>query len=224
MKRLLFLGSPGVGKGTYAQILTDELDIPHISTGELLREETKKDTPLGKEIHDIMEKGELVSDDLMIELIEDRIKEDDCKEGFILDGFPRNLMQAHHLKKLIEISHVLNFKASDEVIIDRLSGRITCKNCSTIYNKHLGNIPKVEGKCDKCGGELYERKDDHPDSVKKRLEVYKKKTKPLIDHYNKEGLLVEVVINKDIDQIKEKMIDKIKNFLEGKSDEIKDID
>lgn len=223
MKRLLFLGSPGVGKGTYAQILTDELGIPHISTGDLLREEAKKDTPLGKEIHDIMEKGELVSDDIMIKLIEERITADDCNEGFILDGFPRNLMQAQQLKDFVEICHVLNFKADDEVIIERLSGRITCRDCSMIYNKHLGNIPKVEGKCDKCGGELYERKDDKPESIKKRLDIYREKTKPLIDYYKSEGLLVEVIINKDIDLIKEQMTEKIKDFLEGKTDEIGDI-
>lgn len=220
--KLLFLGSPGVGKGTYAQVLREELNIPHISTGDLLREETKKDTLLGNEIAEIMKKGELISDELMLKIIKNRISQDDCERGFILDGFPRNLVQADHLKNLIDISHVLNFKASDEVIIQRLSGRITCRKCSEIYHK-IGKIPKEEGVCDTCGGELYQRHDDTPESVKKRLEVYQEKTKPLIDYYNDEGLLVEIVINKHITEIKEKLISQIKAFLEGKIDTIEEI-
>ncbi|NQU98591.1 adenylate kinase [Candidatus Woesearchaeota archaeon] len=220
--KLLFLGSPGVGKGTYAQVLMEVLEIPHISTGDLLREEAKRDTPLGNEIKKVMEKGELVDDHVMLKLLENRITEDDCKNGFILDGFPRNLVQAGYLKKLVDITHVLNFKADDKIIIQRLSGRITCRKCSAIYNK-VGNKPKVEGVCDKCGTELFQRKDDKPESVKKRLEVYKEKTKPLIDYYSDEGLLVEVVINKNISEIKDKLVSQIKAFLEGKIDEIEEI-
>jgi adenylate kinase len=216
--KLLFLGSPGVGKGTYAQVFEKELGIPHISTGDLLRAEAKNN----KELEAIMKKGELVSDETMIKLIEKRIKQPDCEKGFILDGFPRNLMQANHLKNLIEITHVLNFKANDEVIIERLSGRITCKKCNKIFHK-TGNIPKKEGQCDECGGELYQREDDKPESVKKRLDVYKEKTKPLIDHYTNEGLLVEIIINKPISEIRDKLVEEIKNFLEGKISKVEEI-
>lgn len=220
--KLLFLGSPGVGKGTYAQVLTDVLNIPHISTGDLLRAETKKGTSLGNELAEIMEKGELVGDDLMLKLIEQRITESDCEKGFILDGFPRNLVQANHLKNLVDITHVLNFKANDEVIIQRLSGRITCKKCSKIFNT-ASIIPKQEGICDKCGGELFQRKDDQPESIQNRLDVYREKTKPLIDHYTNDGLLVEIVINKNITEIKEKLITQIKAYLEGKIEVIEEI-
>ncbi|MBC8500256.1 MAG: adenylate kinase [Nanoarchaeota archaeon] len=219
---LLFLGSPGVGKGTYAQVLTEVLEIPHISTGDLLREEAKRDTPLGREINEIMMKGELVPDHVMLKLIEERITHDDCKNGFILDGFPRNLVQANHLQNLVDITHVLNFKADDEVIIQRLSGRITCKKCNMIYNK-VGKKPEIEGVCDKCGGELFQREDDKPESVKKRLDVYREKTQPLIDHYTNKGLLVEVVINKHIIEIKERLISQIKAYLEGKINKIEEI-
>ncbi|MBU0471404.1 MAG: adenylate kinase [Nanoarchaeota archaeon] len=220
--KLLFLGSPGVGKGTYAQVLKEVLNIPHISTGDLLRAESKKNSPLGRKISDIMLKGDLVSDEIMLEMLEERIAEKDCKKGFILDGFPRNLVQVNHLKNLIEISHVLNFKADDEVIIERLSGRLTCKKCSTIFHK-TGNKPKKEGVCDACGHELYQRKDDTSEAVKKRLEVYKEKTKPLIDYFKNEGLLVEVIINKPISEIREQIITKVKDYLEGKTDKIGEI-
>ena len=221
--KLLFLGSPGVGKGTYAQVLTEVLKIPHISTGDLLRAEVKKDTPLGREIGRVMSSGELVSDELMLKLIEERITQDDCKDGFILDGFPRNILQAHNLKNLIDISHVLNFRADDEVIIERLSGRITCKKCSTIFHK-TGNKPKEDGVCDRCGSDLYQRADDQPEAIRKRLEVYREKTKPLIDKYTDDGLLVDVVINKPISEIREKVISRVKDFLEGKVDSIGEIE
>ncbi len=220
--KLLFLGSPGVGKGTYAQVLNEVLGIPHISTGQLFRDKVNGGTELGKEIDKIMKSGDLVPDEITLKVLEERIQKEDCKNGFILDGFPRNLVQADNLKNLVDITHVLNFKANDEVIIERLSGRITCKNCSTIYNK-TGMKPKKEGICDKCGGELIERKDDNSESIQKRLDVYREKTKPLIDHYIQEGLLVEVVINKPISEIKEKVITKIKDYLEGKTDSIGEI-
>ncbi len=220
--KLLFLGSPGVGKGTYAQVLTDVLEIPHISTGDLLREEAKTGSELGNEIKRIMDEGGLVPDEKMLKVIEARIVKDDCENGFILDGFPRTSNQAVQLNELIEISHVLNFKANDEVIIERLSGRIVCKKCSTIFHK-TGNKPKRENQCDKCDGDLYQRDDDKPEAVQKRLDVYREKTAPLIDHYTNEGLLVEVVINKPITEIKEQMIGKIKEFLEGKTETIEEI-
>ncbi len=220
--KLLFLGSPGVGKGTYAQVLTEIFGIPHISTGDLLREEAKKNTVLGKEISEIMQRGELVPDDKMIAMLKGRISEDDCDKGFILDGFPRVMSQAEELKRLVKIDHVLNFKADDKVIIERLSGRITCRKCGTIFHK-TGNPPAKEGICDKCGGELYQRADDQPESIKNRLEVYRQKTKPLIDYYNKEKLLVEIVINKPINEIREKVISKIQDYIDGKTKKIGEI-
>ncbi len=220
--KLLFLGSPGVGKGTYAQVMTKALNIPHISTGDLLRNETQKDTKLSKEIEETMNQGGLVSDKILLQLIKTRIKEEDCENGFILDGFPRTKNQAEELGKLTGITHVLNFKANDEVIIERLSGRIICKNCKTIFHK-TGNKPKIENTCDKCGSELHQREDDKPESVKKRLKIYKEKTEPLITHYNDKGLLVEITINKPISEIREKVILEIKSYLEGKTDKIGEI-
>ncbi len=213
--KLLFLGSPGVGKGTYAQVLTEVLSIPQISTGDLLREEAKKDSDLGRQISDIMKRGDLVSDDIMISLIKERIKADDCENGFILDGFPRTIPQAEALQEIIPIDHVFNFKANDEVIIERLSGRITCKQCGTIFHKS-GNPPKEDGICDKCGGELYQRADDTPEAVQNRLVVYQEKTAPLIDFYKNKELLVEIIINKPISEIKDNVISKVQNFLSGK--------
>ncbi|RLJ01067.1 MAG: adenylate kinase [Candidatus Aenigmatarchaeota archaeon] len=220
--KLLFLGSPGVGKGTYAQVITEALNIPHISTGDLLRNETQKDTGLGKKIEETMNQGGLVSDEILIQLIKTRIKDKDCENGFILDGFPRTKNQAENLEKLTGITHVLNFKANDEVIIERLSGRIVCKKCKTIFHK-TGNKPKIENICDKCGSELHQREDDKPDSVKKRLKIYKEKTEPLIAHYDSKGLLVEITINKPISEIRDKVILKIKSYLEGKTDKIGEI-
>ncbi len=220
--KLLFLGSPGVGKGTYAQIMTEALNIPHISTGDLLRNETQKDTKFGKNIEKTMNQGGLVSDEILLQVIKTRIKDKDCKNGFILDGFPRTKNQAEELGELTGITHVLNFKASDEVIIERLSGRIVCKKCKAIFHK-TGNKPKVENICDKCGSELHQREDDKPDSIKKRLKIYKEKTEPLIDYYDNKGLLVEIIINKPISEIREKVILKIKSYLEGKTDKIGEI-
>ncbi|MCK4730207.1 MAG: adenylate kinase [Candidatus Aenigmarchaeota archaeon] len=220
--KLLFLGSPGVGKGTYAQVITEALNIPHISTGDLLRNETQKDTKLGKEIEKIMNQGGLVSDEILLQLIKTRIKDKDCKNGFILDGFPRTKNQAEELEKLTGITHVLNFKANDKVIIERLSGRIVCKKCKTIFHK-TGNKPKVENICDKCSSELHQREDDKPDSIRKRLKIYKEKTEPLIKHYNDKGLLVEITINKPISEIRDKVSSKIKSYLEGKTDKIGEI-
>lgn len=209
---LVFLGSPGVGKGTYAQVLKDELELPHISTGDILREMAGKDTELGREVKEVMEKGELVSDELMKKLIEARLAEDDCEEGFILDGYPRTPKQARDLEEITSIDHVLNFKADDAVIIRRLSGRLTCPKCKTIFHK-TGNKPQKKGLCDNCGAELIQREDDKPEAIKNRIEIYKEKTKPLIDYFRNEELLVEITINKPISEIRQKVIDKVTAYL-----------
>lgn len=220
--KLLFLGMPNVGKGTYASNMKEALDIPHISTGEMLRSEVAKGTEQGKKIQDIMNSGGLVSDEMIINLIKDRITKDDCSKGFILDGFPRNIGQAKQLSELTGIKKVLHFKADDEVIVERAAGRLMCKDCQQGFHK-VGKKPKKEGICDNCGGELIQREDDRPDRFQKRLDVYREKTAPLIDYYDQQGLLVEIVINKNIDEIKDKVVTTIKDYLEGKIDSIEEI-
>ncbi len=203
---IVLLGSPGVGKGTYAKRISKIYNIPHISTGDMFREAIKNKTEIGLKAKGYMDKGELVPDDVTIKTVEERLKKDDCKNGFMLDGFPRTIAQAEALDKIIVIDKVLNFTASDEVIIDRLSGRRVCKNCGAIF--HIRNIiPKTEGVCDNCGGELYQRDDDKPESVKKRLDVYKKQTEPLIDYYKEKGILADIDANKPIEQVDEIIAD-----------------
>lgn len=198
---LIFLGPPGVGKGTIAKDIVKEKQIPQISTGDLLRAAVKEGSKLGKKAKEYMDAGKLVPDDLVINLLKDRISQKDCKNGFILDGFPRTISQAEALDKgNIPIGKVLNFKASERTIISRISGRRTCKKCNAIY--HIKNIPpKVKGICDKCQGELFQRDDDKPEAVKKRLEVYKQQTAPLINYYNKKGILVNIETEKPIPEI-----------------------
>lgn len=197
---LIFLGPPGVGKGTIAKEIVKEKNIPQISTGDLLREAVKEGTTLGKKAKKYMDLGKLVPDDLVIDLLKNRISQDDCKNGFILDGFPRTIPQAEALEGEVKIDKVLNFKASDETVILRISGRRTCKKCNAIY--HIKNIPpKKEGICDKCRGELYQRDDDKEETVRKRLETYKQQTEPLIDFYREKGILVDIETEQPIPEI-----------------------
>ena len=188
---IVLLGPPGIGKGTVAAKLSKKLDIPHIATGDMLREDIAQKTKLGLEAKPYMDKGLLVPDKVVIRMIEERLKKSDCKNGFILDGFPRTITQAEEIGKEIKIDKVVNIQASDEIIIDRLSKRKVCKKCGFIY--HLVYIkPKKEGICDKCNGELYQREDDKPAAIKERLRVYGEKTKPLVNYYMKKGILADV--------------------------------
>ncbi len=197
---IVLLGAPGVGKGTYAGLLSKRYNIPHISTGDLLRNAVKKQSVTGKKAKSYMDKGLLVPDLLVLELLEKRIKEKDAKNGFLLDGFPRSIKQAETLGKKIKIDKVLSFEASGSVIMQRLGGRRTCRSCSAIF--HVKNIPpKKEGICDKCGGGLYQRDDEKPEAIKVRLETYKKETAPLIDYYAKKGMLLKVDANPPIGQV-----------------------
>ncbi len=188
---IILLGPPGAGKGTAAKMIAKKYSIPQISTGDIFREAVKKQTELGKRVKTIMEKGELVPDELTISLVKERLAQPDTERGYILDGFPRTVKQADELSKFQSIKAVINFNISEEEIIRRLSGRRVCKNCGAIY--HITDYPpKKEGICDKCGGELYQRDDDKIEAIKKRLVVYNEQTAPLIDYYREKGLLYDI--------------------------------
>lgn len=190
---LILLGPPGGGKGTQAKPLMERYKIPQISTGDILRDNLKRGTELGKQAKAYMDKGQLVPDEVVIGIIRDRLKEPDCKPGFMLDGFPRTVPQAEALDKVLsdmglKIDHVISIEVPDSELIKRLTGRRTCRSCGEGYHV-MFKPPKKEGVCDKCGGELYQRDDDNETTVRNRLEVYKKSTQPLIDYYQKKGLL-----------------------------------
>lgn len=189
---IIFLGPPGAGKGTIAAMVSKQFGIPQISTGELFREAVAKGTPLGKQAKGYMDRGELVPDQITIGLMKERIAQSDCKKGFILDGFPRTIVQADALAHSgMKIDQVVSFNIPQSVLLQRLGGRMTCRTCGAIY--HVTNIPpKVVGKCDKDGGELYQRDDQKPEAVKKRLQVYEAQTAPLGAYYQKKGLLAEI--------------------------------
>lgn len=186
--RIILLGPPGAGKGTQAKTITGELGIPHISTGDILRKAIEEKTPLGLKAKDYMDRGHLVPDDLIINLVRERIKREDCKKGFLLDGFPRTIPQAQALEEISNVDKVIKIKIENDVAIERLSGRRTCKRCGAMY--HIIYLPsKKEGICDRCGGELIIREDDKKEAILKRLEVYREETRPLIEYYGKKGLL-----------------------------------
>ena len=187
--KLILLGAPGAGKGTQAEILSKLLGIPTISTGNILRAAIKEGTPVGLAAKHYMDDGKLVPDDIIIEIIHERVAQEDCKDGYILDGVPRTIAQAESLEKAgIIFDHVVSLEISDEVIMERMGGRRVCETCGASY--HVVAVPpQVEGVCDKCGGHLVRRKDDEPETVKARLEVYHKKTEPLKAYYAERGLL-----------------------------------
>ncbi|MBQ9179286.1 MAG: adenylate kinase [Firmicutes bacterium] len=188
---LILLGPPGAGKGTQAAKIIEKFDVPHISTGDIFRENIKEGTPLGQKAQEYMNKGELVPDSLVIEIATDRLTKDDCKDGFLLDGFPRTVEQAEALDKFLaeagkKVDHVLDIDVAPEILMERLTGRRVCKSCGATY--HVTNIPpKVEGVCDSCGGQLYQRDDDTAETVGNRIDVYNSQTKPLIEYYEKAG-------------------------------------
>lgn len=189
---LIFLGAPGAGKGTQAEVVCNEYHIPAISTGNILREALKSGTEMGLKAKSYMDKGALVPDGILIGIIKDRLAEEDCKNGFILDGFPRTIPQAEALDKMgIVIDKVIDIEVADERIVARMSGRRVCEKCGSSYHT-LYKKPAKEGICNTCGGTLIQRKDDHPDTVKDRLHVYHEQTEPLKEFYQKQGKLVIV--------------------------------
>lgn len=187
--KLIFLGAPGAGKGTQAEIISKELNIPTISTGDMIREALKNGTEMGLKAKSYMESGALVPDEVVIGIVKERLSKDDCKNGFILDGFPRTIPQAEALDSMgVEIDLVIDLEVSDDIIINRMSGRRVCEKCGKTYHT-INNPSKIEGVCDVCTGALIQRKDDHIDTVKTRLETYHKETEPLKDYYEAQGKL-----------------------------------
>lgn len=185
---LILLGAPGAGKGTLASYLIEKMGVPSISTGNILREAIKNDTPLGRQAKDFMDAGQLVPDKLVIDLLEERIAKRDCKSGFILDGFPRTIPQAEALDKIANIDCALSLNVPYEVIEKRMTGRRVCLRCGATYHV-VANPPRVEGICDICGDKLIIRSDDQPDVVRRRQETYHEQTEPLIDYYTAQGKL-----------------------------------
>ena len=212
--KIIMLGAPGAGKGSQASRIANEYHLPHISTGDIFRANLKEETELGKQAKSFMDKGELVPDDITIAMLLNRIHEEDCKNGYILDGFPRTIPQAEALTEALakegeKIDLALDVEAPDDLIIKRMGGRRTCPNCSAIY--HIETLkPKKEGICDLCGSELMQRKDDNEETVKNRLKIYHEMTEPLISYYKKENVLEEIDGTENLDKVFETVKEIIK--------------
>jgi adenylate kinase len=201
--KAIFLGPPGAGKGTYASRIGPQLGIAHISTGDLLRAEVKAESALGRKAKGFMDKGHLVPDQLVIDMLMERIKRPDCKKGFILDGFPRTIPQADALDKSLKVDVVVNLLLSEDILLEKALARRICRNCGNIYNiadinrdgiKMPALLPRKPGVCDKCGGELYKRDDETEEVIKDRFKVFRNQTEPLIAYYRKKGLLKDVKV------------------------------
>ncbi len=204
---IILLGAPGAGKGTQAQNICSHYNIPHIATGDIIRKALKNGTELGIKSKPYLDKGQLIPDELVMGIVKERLEEKDCDKGFVFDGFPRTLAQAEVLGRTdINIDKVINLKVKDEDIIKRMSGRRVCEACGTVFHEK-NNPPKQNGKCDICGGTLFQREDDTPETVKKRLTVYHRQTEPLIAYYEKQGKLFSVEGNMNIDEITKKAIE-----------------
>ena len=203
---LILLGAPGAGKGTQAELLMEKLHIPGISTGNMLREAMKNGTAVGEKAKYYMDNGLLVPDEVIMDIVAERVAQPDCKNGFILDGVPRTLAQAEALQaKGVQIDHVVSIEIDDSVIEGRMTGRRVCSNCGASYHI-VANPSKVEGKCDLCGGELIIRKDDAPETVRKRLEVYHAQTEVLMDYYGKQGKIRHIEGNQSIEGANEDIL------------------
>ncbi len=209
--KIIMLGAPGAGKGTQAKMIADKYQIPHISTGDIFRANIKNGTELGQKAKTYMDQGLLVPDELVVDLVVDRVKQDDCEKGYVLDGFPRTIPQAESLDAALakledSIDYAINVEVPDENIVRRMSGRRACVACGATY--HIVHIPtKVECICDRCGKELILRDDDKPETVQKRLGVYHEQTQPLIEYYTNKGSLVEVDGTKDMNEVFSDIVD-----------------
>lgn len=194
--KIIMLGAPGAGKGTQAKMIAEKYNIPHISTGDIFRANIKNGTELGKKAKEYIDQGQLVPDELTLDLVMDRFKKDDCKNGYVLDGFPRTIPQAQALDEALKaigekVDYAIDVDVPDENIVRRMGGRRACVSCGATYHV-VYNPTKVEGKCDRCGNDLIIRDDDKPETVLERLDVYHKQTQPLIDYYNEQGVLRSV--------------------------------
>jgi adenylate kinase len=207
---IVFVGAPGAGKGTQASMVAQKLNMVHISSGVLFRQALAQGTELGKQVKAYMEKGALVPDEITIQMVMERLSATDSENGVILDGFPRNLPQAEALDGAVgargkTIEKVVYIKVSEEELIKRLSGRWLCRKCQAVYNT-VNSPPRMEGKCDKCGGELYQRPDDKPETVKKRLDIYFAETAPLIDYYRRQGTLMTVEGESSVEEVTRRIV------------------
>ncbi len=207
MNAIIF-GAPGAGKGTYSSRLQAKLDLGVIATGDIFREIVKQDTELGKKVKTYLEKGQLVPDEVVVEVLKEKLSKLDNKKGFILDGFPRTLAQAKILDSLAKIDVILLLMVPDWIIIERLSSRRICKNCGTVYNTRFLK-PKVEGICDKCGGQLYQRSDDNPEVIKNRLQVYQEQTSPLLQFFKEKKVPFVVSNTTSVDAPPEPIVDQM---------------
>jgi len=206
--KLVIFGPPSAGKGTQAQRLSQKYGVPQVATGDLLREAVAKKTPLGMTIKSYLDQGKLGPDGLIVQLITERISRPDCRNGYLLDGFPRTMGQALALDKMTDISLVLNIVVDFELLVDRSVGRRICKQCAAVYHVSF-NPPTVEGICDSCGGQLIQRKDDKEETVRHRLEVYSEQTAPLIEYYRQKGKLVDIDGSLGIDGVFDQMVNVI---------------
>ena len=208
---IVVLGPPGVGKGTYAEVLSKKYGIPTISVGDFFRRAIKDETELGKKTKDYVSRGDLVPDEIVINFVKNRLEQDDCKGGFILDGYPRTVPQAEAMMKFKKIDVALNFVAPDEVIMSRIGGRRTCRKCGAIY--HIKNVPPtIEGVCDRCSGRLIQRADEKPEVIQNRLVLYREKTKPVSDYLRTKGLIADINANYPIEEI-DKIITQCEKYL-----------
>jgi adenylate kinase len=207
-RNVVFLGPQGSGKGTVIGKIKDQYEVPHISTGDMFREALKEGTEFGKKAQQYMNRGELVPDDVTCGMVQERIARGDCANGFMLDGFPRNLSQAEALSKITTIDSAVLIDVPEEVSLERLSGRRQCRDCSTIF--HLIFVPpEQDGVCDKCGGELYQRDDDKPEAIKERLAIYHSETMPIVDYYKAAGVLVTVDGSGTPDDVVARVLEKL---------------